>query len=147
MHSISIFILPKLINQKAFSRVSGVHSENHGFYKFNPQTCDDCPCALLIVIVKTSRIGDCKRLNSNDISVGFICTRNRSTSSPLNFLIKIVTSWTLFIIFLTESLIPLQRRCGFMLRKRMMGTHAIFNGRTCNGKNWICCKFLKCKCY
>ncbi|GFU32387.1 hypothetical protein TNCV_2009261 [Trichonephila clavipes] len=102
------------------------------FSKFNPHTCNDCPCALLIVIAKASRTGNCKRLNSNDISVGIIGIRGSRTSSPLNFPVKIVASITLFIIFLTESLVPLQSRGGFMFRRSMMGT-PIFNVGTCGG--------------
>ena len=54
-------------------------------------------------------------------------------SSSLNFPAKIVALITLFIIYFTESLIPFQRRGGFMFRRRMMGTQ-IFNGRMCVGK-------------
>ena len=37
-----------------------------------------------------------------------------------DFTVKIVASITLFIIFLTESLVPLQRHRGFMFRRRML---------------------------
>jgi hypothetical protein len=54
---------------------------------------------------KASRTGNCKRLNSNDISVGIIGMRGNSTSSPLNFPFKIVASMILFIIFFTSHLV------------------------------------------
>ena len=38
--------------------------ENHGFSKFSPHACGDCPCALLMVIAKASSTGNCIRLNS-----------------------------------------------------------------------------------
>jgi nicotinamide riboside transporter PnuC len=58
-----------------------------------------------MVIAKASRTGSCKRLNSNDISVGIIGMRGNSTSSPLNFPLKIVASMILFIIFFTGHLV------------------------------------------
>ncbi|GFV09943.1 hypothetical protein TNCV_4884771 [Trichonephila clavipes] len=99
------------INQKVFRHVSKPHRAVHS-------------------LRKASRTGNCKRLNSNGISVGIIRIRGNRTSSPLNFPVKIVASITLFIIFLTESLVPLQSRGGFMFRRSMMGT-PIFNVIEC----------------
>ncbi|GFS58902.1 hypothetical protein TNCV_4271611 [Trichonephila clavipes] len=62
-------------------------------------------------------------------SLGYVAT---GRLHPLNFPIKIVASIPLFIIFLTESLVPLQSRGGFMFRRSMMGA-PIFNVRTCGG--------------
>ena len=45
------------------------------FIKLSPHTCNDCPCALLIVIANASRTGNCKRLNSNGVSVGIMGMR------------------------------------------------------------------------
>jgi hypothetical protein len=81
-------------------------------FKFIPHTCSDCSCALLMVIAKASRTGNCKRLNSKGISVGIIGMRGNSTSSPLNFSFKIVASMILFIIFFTESLLPFSSSSG-----------------------------------
>jgi hypothetical protein len=43
--------------------------EKHGFSKFSPHICSDCPCALLMVFAKASRTGNFKSLNSKGISV------------------------------------------------------------------------------
>jgi hypothetical protein len=51
--------------------------EKHGFSKFSPHTCTDCPCALLMVIAKASRTGNC------------IGMRGNSTSSLLKFHLKL----------------------------------------------------------
>jgi hypothetical protein len=53
------------------------------------------------VIAKASRAENCKRLNSNDISVEIIGMRGNSTSSSSNFLFKIAASMIFFIIFFT----------------------------------------------
>jgi hypothetical protein len=58
-----------------------------------------------MVIAKASRTGNCKHLNSNDISVGIIGMRGKSKFSPLNFPFKIVASMMLFIIFFTGHLV------------------------------------------
>jgi hypothetical protein len=79
--------------------------EKHGFSKFSPHTCSDFPCALLMVIAKASRTGNCKRLNWKGISVGFIGMRGNSTFFSLNFPFKIVASMILFIIFFTGHLV------------------------------------------
>jgi hypothetical protein len=52
-----------------------------------------------MVIAKASRTGYCKRLNSNDISVGIIGMLCNSTSSPLNFPFKIRASMILYHLF------------------------------------------------
>jgi hypothetical protein len=57
--------------------------EKHGFSKFSPHTCSDCPCAFLMVIAKASRTGSYKRLKG--IFFEIIGIRGNSTSSPLNF--------------------------------------------------------------
>ncbi|GFU51416.1 hypothetical protein TNCV_1273781 [Trichonephila clavipes] len=67
--------------------------------------------------------------------LSIIRIRGNRTSSPLNFPVKIVASITLFIIFLTESLVPLQSRGGFMFRRSMMGT-TIFNVRGVQWHAW-----------
>jgi hypothetical protein len=58
-----------------------------------------------VVIAKASRTGNCKRLNSEGISVGIIGIHGNSTSSPLNFPFKMVASMILFIIFFTGHLV------------------------------------------
>jgi hypothetical protein len=45
-----------------------------------------------MIIEKASRIGNCKSLNSNGLSVGVIGMRGNSTCSPLNFPFKIMIS-------------------------------------------------------
>ena len=105
--------------------------EKHGFSKFSPHTCSNCPCALLMVIAKASRTGNCRRLNSNGISV-IIIGMHGNRKSPLNFPFKMIASMILFIIFLTESLVPLQSRGGFMFRRRIIG-RPIFNVKMCGG--------------
>ena len=94
--------------------------EKHVFSKFSSHTCGDYVCALLMVIAKANRTGNCRRLNSNGISVGIIGVCGNSTSSSLNFPFKIIASMILFIIFLTESLVPLQSR--LMFWRRMIST-------------------------
>jgi hypothetical protein len=56
-----------------------------------------------MVIAKASHTGNCKLLNSKDISVGIIGIRGNSTSSPLNFPFKIVAS--MIFIFFTGHLV------------------------------------------
>jgi hypothetical protein len=58
-----------------------------------------------MVIAKASCTGNCKRLNSTDISVGIIGMRGNGASSPLNSTFKIVASMILFIIFFTGHLV------------------------------------------
>lgn len=84
--------------------------EKHGFAKFNPHNCSDCPCALLMVIENASCGGNCNHLNSIGISVRIISMRGNSISTPLNFPVKIVASMILFTTFFTESLVLLQSR-------------------------------------
>ncbi|GFW64512.1 hypothetical protein TNCV_2820931 [Trichonephila clavipes] len=78
----------------------------------------------VVVIAKASRTGNCKRLNSNGISVGIIGIRGNRTSSPLNFPVKIVASiaFHCVIIFLTESLVPLKSWWIYVSKKYAMGT-------------------------
>ena len=76
----------------------------HGFSKFSPHTRSDCPCALLMVIAKASCTGNCRRLNSNGISVIIIGMHDNRISSPLNLPFKMVASMILFIIFFIKPL-------------------------------------------
>jgi len=77
--------------------------EKHAFSKFRPQTLKDCPYDLLIVMVNAIRIGNWIRLNSKGISVGIIGILGMRTSSPLNFLLRIVAWITLIISFLSPN--------------------------------------------
>jgi len=57
--------------------------EKHG--NSRPQTSNDWPCDLLIVVAKANRTGNWIRLNRNGRSVGIIGIRGIRTPSPLNF--------------------------------------------------------------
>ena len=102
------------------------------FIKLSPHTCNDCPCALLIVIANASCTGNCKRLNSNGVSVGIMGMRGSSTFSPWCFPVKIVASIIFFINFFTDSLVPLHSRGGFIFLRRMIG-EPIFKHKICGG--------------
>lgn len=134
IHSIFCFSFWFGINQ-SYRRMSWLHTIVHMRSTDCPNlvnTCSDCSCTLLIVIAKASRNGNRIRLNSNDIFIGIIRIRGNSISSLLNFRFKIAASMTLFIIFITESLIPFQSLGGLMFQKRMMAT-PIFNVKMCGG--------------
>ena len=85
------------------------------------------PFALLIIISNASRTVNFKHMNSIGKYVGIIGIQSINTS--LNFPFKIVALMMLFIIFFTESLVPLNDHCGFMFQK--MTVSPIFNVRTC----------------
>lgn len=51
--------------------------EKHGFSKFSPYTYTNWPCFLLVVTANASLTGNCKRLNSNSISVEIIGMRSQ----------------------------------------------------------------------
>ena len=86
-----------------------------------------------MVIAKASRTGNCRRLNSNGISVLIIGMHGNRKSSPLNLPFKMIASMIWFIIFLTESLVPLQSHGRFMFQRRIIGM-TIFNVKMCDGR-------------
>jgi hypothetical protein len=88
-----------------------------------------------MIIAKASRTENCKRLNSNSITVGVIGIGGNSTCSPLKFPFKIMVSIMLYMNFFTASLVPLQMGGGFMFHKIMMPT-SIFNARTYDWHVW-----------
>ena len=61
-----------------------------GNSKLIPQTSNDWPCDLFMVIAKASRTGNCSRLKSNGKSVGIVGIRGIKTSSPLYFPLMVV---------------------------------------------------------
>jgi len=88
----------------------------HENYKLIPQTPNDRPCDLLIVIAKANRTGNWTRLNWNGRSVEMIGIHGIRTSSPLKLPLMIVDCITLFISFLTDNRVPLQKLEGFRFR-------------------------------
>jgi hypothetical protein len=96
------------INRKVFQRVSKPHRVVHLRSMDFPNlvhTLVAISLCFVKVITKASRTWNCKRLNSEGISVGIIGIHGNSTSSPLNFPFKIVASMILFIIFFTGHLV------------------------------------------
>jgi hypothetical protein len=93
------------INWKVFQRVSNPHTVVHLRSMDFPNLVHTLVAMSWMVIAKASRTGNCKRLNSKDISVEIIGMRGNSTSFPLNFPFKIVASMILFIIFFTGHLV------------------------------------------
>jgi hypothetical protein len=94
--------------------------ENHENSKLIPQTSNDWPCDLLIVVAKANRTENWIRLNWNGRSVGMIGIHGIRTSSPLNFPLMIVACITLFISFLTDNRVPLQNLGWFRFRNIIM---------------------------
>jgi hypothetical protein len=90
-HFFCFFFSGTYTNKSAnfLTRELATHSypcEEHAFLKCNPHTC--CICTLLMIIAKSSRTGNYKRLNSNDISVRVIGKLGNSASSPNHFPFK-----------------------------------------------------------
>ena len=82
--------------------------EKQGSSRLIPATANDWPCALLIVMAKAKRIGNCNRLKVNGISSVIIGIRGMKTSSPLAHPVRIVASMMQLCNFFTQSLVPLQ---------------------------------------
>lgn len=77
--------------------------------KLFPQTSNDYPCDLLMVIVNAICMGNCSRLKSSGKSVDIIGIRGFNAFSPLHFALMIV-AWMTFINFFTVSFVPLYSR-------------------------------------
>ncbi|GBM89383.1 hypothetical protein AVEN_226947-1 [Araneus ventricosus] len=67
-----------------------------------------CPCALLMLMAKLKRTGNCMRLNWNGKSKGMIGLLGMETSSPAACPVIIVASMIFGISYLIQSLVPLK---------------------------------------
>lgn len=75
------------------------------------------------------RTGNCKRLNSNGMSVGISGIRGMSTISPFAVPVNIVASIKFDINFFTANLVPLHSFGAFKFRSK------IIDERTSKAKN------------
>ena len=89
--------------------------EKQSVCKYKPHNSKDCPCALLIVIYNTNRIGNCNLLNWNDISVGIIGIHRWGHLHLSKFLL--LWCWSLF--FFTERRVSLQS-LGWLIFRNMI---------------------------
>lgn len=71
-----LHLMPKRTNQKDFRHVKRPHRtypfKKYKIYEFNPHTCHDYFCTLLIVTAEANHTRNFKRLNLNDLFVGII---------------------------------------------------------------------------
>ena len=91
------------VSQRAKTRRINCPCAKQGNCKLIPQTSNDWPCDLFMVIAKAKSTGNCRCLKSNDKSVGIIGVRGIKTSSPLYLPLMIIATRTLFIKFFTAS--------------------------------------------